>query len=69
MFVFLEFWKPVPGAFVGWGANLAASLLVVVFGFLFVTVSSRIVGLVVLPRVGFRNDNCHIDGYLWQSSW
>ena len=45
MFIFLQF-KPVPGAFVGWGANLAASLLVVVFGFLFVTVSSRIVGLV-----------------------
>jgi len=45
MFIFLEV-KPVPGAFVGWGANLAASLLVVVFGFLFVTVSSRIVGLV-----------------------
>jgi uncharacterized oligopeptide transporter (OPT) family protein len=45
MFLFLEF-RPVPGAFVGWGANLAASLLVVVFGFLFVTVSSRIVGLV-----------------------
>jgi uncharacterized oligopeptide transporter (OPT) family protein len=45
MFLFLEF-KPVPGAFVGWGANLAASLLVIVFGFLFVTVSSRIVGLV-----------------------
>jgi len=45
MFIFLEF-KPVPGAFVGWVANLAASLLVVVFGFLFVTVSSRIVGLV-----------------------
>ena len=45
MFLFLEF-KPVPGAFVGWAANLAASLLVVVFGFLFVTVSSRIVGLV-----------------------
>ena len=45
MFLFLEF-KPVPGAFVGWEANLAASLLVVVFGFLFVTVSSRIVGLV-----------------------
>ena len=44
MFFFLEF-KPVPGAFVGWAANLAASLLVVVFGFLFVTVSSRIVGL------------------------
>jgi putative OPT family oligopeptide transporter len=45
MFFFLEF-KPVPGAFVGWAANLAASLLVVVFGFLFVTVSSRIVGLI-----------------------
>lgn len=45
MFLFLEF-KPVPGAFVGWQANLAASLLVVVFGFLFVTVSSRIVGLI-----------------------
>ncbi|HVN94337.1 MAG TPA: oligopeptide transporter, OPT family [Terracidiphilus sp.] len=45
MFLFLEF-KPVPGAFVGWAANLAASLLVVVFGFLFVTVASRIVGLV-----------------------
>jgi putative OPT family oligopeptide transporter len=45
MFLFLEF-KPVPGAYVGWPANLAASLLVVVFGFLFVTVSSRIVGLV-----------------------
>ncbi|MGA2535649.1 MAG: oligopeptide transporter, OPT family [Terracidiphilus sp.] len=45
MFLFLQF-KPVPGAFVGWAANLAASLLVVVFGFLFVTVSSRIVGLI-----------------------
>ncbi len=45
MFLFLQF-KPVPGAYVGWGANLAASLLVVVFGFLFVTVSSRIVGLI-----------------------
>jgi uncharacterized oligopeptide transporter (OPT) family protein len=45
MFVFLEF-KPVPGAQVGWAANLAAALLVVVFGFLFVTVSSRIVGLI-----------------------
>jgi putative OPT family oligopeptide transporter len=45
MFCFLEF-KPVPGAFVGWAANLAAALLVVFFGFLFVTVSSRIVGLI-----------------------
>ena len=45
MFLFLEF-KPVPGAQVGWGANLAAALLVIVFGFLFVTVSARIVGIV-----------------------
>jgi putative OPT family oligopeptide transporter len=45
MFIFLQF-KPVPGAYVGVWANLAASLLVVVFGFLFVTVSSRIVGLI-----------------------
>jgi uncharacterized oligopeptide transporter (OPT) family protein len=45
MFLFLEF-KPVPGAFVGVWANLAAAVLVVFFGFLFVTVSSRIVGLI-----------------------
>jgi putative OPT family oligopeptide transporter len=44
-FFFLQF-KPVPGAYVGVWPNLAASLLVVVFGFLFVTVSSRIVGLI-----------------------
>ena len=45
MFLFLTF-KPVPGAQVGLFANLAASVLVVIFGFLFVTVSSRIVGLI-----------------------
>ncbi|HEV2274250.1 MAG TPA: oligopeptide transporter, OPT family [Acidobacteriaceae bacterium] len=45
MFFFLTF-RPVPGAQVSWFANLAASLLIVVFGFLFVTVSSRIVGLI-----------------------
>ncbi|HWZ51239.1 MAG TPA: oligopeptide transporter, OPT family [Granulicella sp.] len=45
MFLFLQF-KPIPGAYVGPLANLAAALLVVVFGFLFVTVSSRIVGIV-----------------------
>ncbi len=45
MFLFLQF-HPIPGAYVGVWANLAASLLVVVFGFLFVTVSSRIVGIV-----------------------
>jgi putative OPT family oligopeptide transporter len=45
MVLFLQF-KPVPGAQVGWLANIAAALLVVVFGFLFVTVSARIVGIV-----------------------
>ena len=45
MFLFLQF-RPVPGAYVGPLANLAAALLIVVFGFLFVTVSSRIVGIV-----------------------
>ncbi|HEX3941946.1 MAG TPA: oligopeptide transporter, OPT family [Acidobacteriaceae bacterium] len=45
MFVFLIF-KPVPGAQVSWEANLSAAALVVFFGFLFVTVSSRIVGLI-----------------------
>lgn len=45
MFLFLQF-KPVPGAQVGILANIAAALLVVVFGFLFVTVSARIVGIV-----------------------
>jgi putative OPT family oligopeptide transporter len=44
-FCFLQF-KPVPGAYVGILPNVAASLLIVVFGFLFVTVSSRIVGLI-----------------------
>ncbi len=45
MWAFLEF-RPVPGAQVGALANLAAALLIVVFGFLFVTVSARIVGIV-----------------------
>ncbi len=45
MFLFLEF-KPIPGAEVGWLANLSAALMVVTFGFLFVTVSARIVGIV-----------------------
>lgn len=45
LWIFLEF-KPVPGAQVGAFANLAAALLVVLFGFLFVTVSARIVGIV-----------------------
>lgn len=45
MAAFLQF-KPVPGAQVGLLANIAAALLIVVFGFLFVTVSARIVGIV-----------------------
>ncbi|HXC97400.1 MAG TPA: oligopeptide transporter, OPT family [Edaphobacter sp.] len=45
MILFLEF-KPIPGAQVSLFANIVASLLVVVFGFLFVTVSARIVGIV-----------------------
>src|ERR1700728_1054759 len=45
MFFFLTF-KPIPGAQVSWLANLAAAVLVAIFGFLFVTVSSRIVGLI-----------------------
>jgi putative OPT family oligopeptide transporter len=38
--------KPVPGANTGVFNNLIASVLVVIFGFLFVTVSSRICGLI-----------------------
>ena len=45
MVLFLEF-KPIPGAQVSLFANVAAALLVVVFGFLFVTVCARIVGIV-----------------------
>ena len=45
LWFFLEF-KPVPGAQVGALANFAAAILVVIFGFLFVTVSARIVGIV-----------------------
>ncbi|HLQ49857.1 MAG TPA: oligopeptide transporter, OPT family [Terriglobales bacterium] len=45
MWLFLTF-KPVPGAQTSLFANLVASILVVIFGFLFVTVSSRITGLI-----------------------
>ena len=45
IFLFLTF-KPVPGAQTSLFANFAASVLIVLFGFLFVTVSSRIVGLI-----------------------
>jgi putative OPT family oligopeptide transporter len=45
MWLLLTF-KPIPGAPTGPGANLVAAVFVVVFGFLFVTVSSRICGLI-----------------------
>jgi hypothetical protein len=45
MWLFLTF-KPIPGAQTSLFANLLASVFVVVFGFLFVTVSSRITGLI-----------------------
>jgi putative OPT family oligopeptide transporter len=45
LWFFLQF-KPVPGVQVGALANFSAAILVVLFGFLFVTVSARIVGIV-----------------------
>jgi putative OPT family oligopeptide transporter len=45
MWAMLTF-KPVPGAYTSAGANVAAAIFVVIFGFLFVTVSSRITGLI-----------------------
>jgi putative OPT family oligopeptide transporter len=38
--------KPVPGTHTGLVANVAAAIFIVIFGFLFVTVSSRITGLI-----------------------
>lgn len=45
MWAFLTF-KPIPGAQTSILANVAAAIFVIVFGFLFVTVSSRITGLI-----------------------
>ena len=45
MWALLTF-KPVPGASTGLFSNLVAALFVIVFGFLFVTVSCRICGLI-----------------------
>ena len=45
MWALLTF-RPIPGAQTTLGANLLAAIFVVVFGFLFVTVSSRICGLI-----------------------
>jgi putative OPT family oligopeptide transporter len=45
MWALLRF-KPIPGAQTGVFANLIAAIFVVIFGFLFVTVASRISGLI-----------------------
>lgn len=45
MWAFLKF-NPIPGAQTGAFSNLVAAIFVVVFGFLFVTVASRISGLI-----------------------
>jgi putative OPT family oligopeptide transporter len=45
VWILLKF-KPIPGAQTGAFANLIAALFVIVFGFLFVTVASRISGLI-----------------------
>ncbi len=45
MWALLKF-KPIPGAQTGALANLMAAIFVVMFGFLFVTVASRISGLI-----------------------
>jgi len=45
MWILLTF-RPIPGAQTTLAANLAAGVFVVIFGFLFVTVSSRICGLI-----------------------
>jgi putative OPT family oligopeptide transporter len=45
IWAFLKF-KPVPGTETGAFANLMAALFIIVFGFLFVTVASRISGLI-----------------------
>ncbi len=45
MWALLKF-KPIPGAQTGAFANLIAAIFVIVFGFLFVTVASRISGLI-----------------------
>ena len=46
MMILMLTFKPVPGAYTSFGANVLAAVFVVVFGFLFVTVSSRITGLI-----------------------
>src|ERR1700686_3375222 len=43
---FLLTFKPIPGATTGLFSNLVAALFILVFGFLFVTVSCRICGLI-----------------------
>ena len=64
MWALLTF-KPIPGASTGLFANLMAALLVIVFGFLFVTVSCRICGLIGnVVESGQRHDHRDADGHL-----
>lgn len=46
MLIAMLIWKPVPGTSTSVLADVAAAIFVVIFGFLFVTVSSRITGLI-----------------------
>jgi putative OPT family oligopeptide transporter len=46
MMVLFLWFRPIPGARTSFGADVLAAILVVIFGFLFVTVSSRITGLI-----------------------
>jgi uncharacterized oligopeptide transporter (OPT) family protein len=46
MLIAMLIWKPVPGTSTSIVADVAAAIFVVIFGFLFVTVSSRITGLI-----------------------
>src|SRR5262249_11130277 len=46
MMIGMLYFRPVPGAPTSAVADVAAAIFVVVFGFLFVTVSSRIAGLI-----------------------
>ncbi len=64
MWALLKF-KPIPGAQTGVLSNLIAAVFVVVFGFLFVTVASRISGLIGnSSNPGERHDDRDADGHL-----
>ena len=64
MWALLKF-KPIPGAKTSGFADLLAALFVVVFGFLFVTVASRISGLIGnSSNPDQRDDDCDADGHV-----